>query len=708
VIGLAWHAARNLAREARRAPRVMGTKHVRGQRGSSARVEGARALLDDIVALERMLAAGMFDDGPARIGAEQEMLLLRPSLCPAPAVASILRTLADARFTSELAVFNLEANLTPRHLAGRSLAALESELAELCAAARGAARNVEADVLLCGYLPTYEPCLANLAQMVAEPRFAAVNRGALEPRGGTLQIKIHGRDVLELAHDNIMLEGAATSFQVHYQVAPAAFAAVYNAALLTAAPVLAVCANSPLAFGHRLWDETRVPLLELSGDLRPTGKLRRPGSSRTAFGEGWVERSPLELFQRDLCRFEPMFEVSDGERSTVALAAGRTPRLRALTTFNGTVWRWLRPCYGVTDGRPHLRVENRFLPAGPTIVDEVANAALWIGLLCAMPAELGGAAPPLEFRSAEENFHAAARSGLEARLSWLDGERVTAHELLADRLVPMARKGLARSGVHDADIRKYLGIIERRLARGRTGARWMLDSFDALPKRLSPRERSWRVTAALVELCWSGLPVHDWPSRPAAAAPRSAPPLSVALRTDFIAVPPEQPVILAEKQLAWSRTSHLVVETAGGELIAVISAADIRRRRLALGKAGNALSIGEVAAAVPAAPELATHLGVNRAIEVLEAAGQKCGVVLHGRRLAGIVLLADLEEIFTPSCSRASGARATCRRPTRRWSRPPAARSRRGKRRSGSSPNRKWPFSRQRTRARARAPVGRT
>jgi hypothetical protein len=616
----------------------MGNKEVFASRDPGARARSGAAIVDDLDALEQMLALGAFDSGPPRIGAEQEMLLIGRGLCPAPVMETLMRSLGDPRFTSELALFNLEANLTPRFLAGPSMRALQHELSELTATARAAARRIDVDVLLAGYLPTYDPCIANLEHMVQEPRYAAVNYETLSARGGNLQLVIHGRDTLEVAHDNIMLEGGATSFQVHLQVSPKAFAAAYNCALLTAAPMIAACANSPLLFSHRLWHESRVPLLEASGDVRSTGQLRRPGSSRTGLGDRWVQRSPVEIFRRDLCRFEPMFSVDDGIRSTDEVRAGRIPALRALTTFNGTVWRWMRPCYGVTDGRPHIRIENRLLPAGPTVIDEVANAALWLGLMSAMPPRLQSALPDLAFEAAEENLHAAARSGLDASLTWLGGERVVARDLLGGTLIPLAREGLRDAGVEPDDIDRYLGIIACRVESGQTGARWALDAFDGFPKDIPPRQRSWRLTGALTRLCWSGGPVHEWPRCLPDIAPSVIPPISVVLRTSFIALPPEAPAVLAEKQLEWSGTSHIVVETSEGHFVALLSATEMNGYRARFGELATVGQLLPSTFAIALSPEL----GSDDALAQLQLANQAAGVVLHGKHAAGIVLVEDL------------------------------------------------------------------
>jgi hypothetical protein len=629
----------------------MGSHRVTVGNDGAARAATAAAVADDLDTLEALIAAGRLDDGPPRLGAEQEMLLVDRHLRPAPVAALVLERLADRRFTAELARFNLEANATPRPLAGASFTALREELDALTRLARVAAAASEAEVLLAGFLPSYDACDAGLHHMTASERFRELDRLSLECRGGRLPVTIRGADALELVHDSIMLEGGSTSFQVHLQVPPDAFAITYNAALLAAAPVLAACANSSVAFGRRLWHETRVPLLEASADLRDPAQLRRPGRSRTSFGDGWVERSALELFHRDLARFPPVLSPEEPDPAQ-ALAAGEVPSLRALTTFNGTVWRWLRPCYGVTAGRPHLRIENRFLAAGPTVLDEVANAALWIGLLRALPLAYGDPRERLAFGEAEANFHAAARSGLGATLRWVGGSRVPARELLLGTLLPLAREGLLGSGVDRSDVDFTLAVVRERIETGRTGAAWALAAFEAVPRARTGAERAWRVTDALRTRCWSGQPVHAWSEEvPRAAQAAALPPVSVVLRTDVCSVLPDAPVGLVARLLHWAPGGHVVVEHASGEVAGIVCHGDL----------GDALAAGvspdaPMADLLPDEPlVLAPSTPVDEALATLRIARRRCAAVLRGEQLAGVVYAGDLAVLLASLAADAPG-----------------------------------------------------
>jgi CBS domain-containing protein len=622
----------------------MGSQKVQGV-GDGRRdgVAPACGVMEDLRALERMIAAGLFEEFPTRIGAEQEFLLVDRHLAPAPVAPEILARVRDPRLTVEIARYNLEVNATPRALDGASLSALGGELLDVAERARAAAAEVGADVLLAGYLPTCQLPDAALHHLTPGVRYGELARQATEWRAGQVPFVLHGTDAVAFTHDCLMLEAPATSFQVHLQVAPAVFADVYNCALLATAPVLAAAVNSPLVFGRRLWQETRIPLIEAATDVRRPSQARRPGPWRTSFGDGWVERSVVELFERDLLRFPAFLEPCTPEAPLDVLEAGGIPDLRALTTFNGTVWRWLRPCYGVLGGRPHLRIEARFLAAGPSLVDEIANAALWTGLVHALPLELGDVRRRIAFEDVEANFYAAAQRGLDAELRWIDGARVTARDLLQDSLLALAWDGLEAAGVSRLDIARAMDVVHERVETGRTGAAWALAAFDAAPAGASGCERAWRVTEAMMRHCWSGKPVHEWPVAPSRGwRPAAMPPVTVALRTDLCSLPPDAPVGLAELMMRRQGTSQLVVERASGIVEALVTEGDLAAWREvgapAEMKVSELLTEHTPLVLAPSTP-------IDDAIEAMRAAGRTCAAVLHGDRLAGVVELADLVEL---------------------------------------------------------------
>src|SRR5215813_4206318 len=430
-----------------------------------------KALLEDLCALTCMLEEGCIESDVTRIGAEQEMFLIDRYLRPAPVSLEVLKHAHDARLTTEIARFNLEANLTPFELANNCFSRMEQELAEVIEIARNSAATQNAEVLLSGILPTLQKSDLTLDNLTPVARYHELDRGVIRLRGGPLSIHIKGLDELHLTHDNIMMESCNTSFQIHFQSNPKEFANHYNVAQAITAPVLAVAVNSPLLFGQRLWQETRVALFQHSTDERSRPQLARNQPTRVSFGDRWLQDSVIELFHDQITRFRPIMISEPDENPFAVLARGETPLLSALRMHNGTVWRWNRACYGVAEGIAHLRIENRASPSGPTIRDEIANTAFFVGLMVAGPEEYGDIATSMNFDDAKDNFFAAARHGLNAQLSWLDGKSLSAASLILNHLLPLARTGLKHVNVDASDIDKYLGTVKGRVRGGKTGAK---------------------------------------------------------------------------------------------------------------------------------------------------------------------------------------------------------------------------------------------
>ncbi|HEX7176972.1 MAG TPA: glutamate-cysteine ligase family protein, partial [Pyrinomonadaceae bacterium] len=398
-----------------------------------------RALLNDLGALERMLDEGRIESGVRRIGAEQEMFLVDRHMRPAPVAGEVLGRVNDARLTTEIARFNLEANLTPRLLEGDALRRLEGEVGEVIRLVRDGARQFGADVLLAGILPTLRRSDLDLSNITPSPRYYQLNDAIMRMRGGAINAHIKGLEEVNVTSDNIMMLSSNTSFQVHLQVGPEEFVPLYNMAQAVTAPVLAAAVNSPIWLGNRLWQETRLALFQHSADARNSSQLARQFPTRVGFGEGWLRRSVVELFREDIARFRVILTTEVDEDPAEVLARGGVPRLKALGLHNGTVWWWNRPCYGVSEGKAHLRIENRVIPSGPTVLDEVANAAFFTGLMQALPAVYGEIDKLISFDDAKANFLSAARHGLDAQFTWVGGERQTAAGLILEHLLPLAR-----------------------------------------------------------------------------------------------------------------------------------------------------------------------------------------------------------------------------------------------------------------------------
>lgn len=469
-----------------------------------------RALLRDLQALERILAEGLIETGIRRFGAEQEMFLVDEAWRPAPVAVEVLEDLNDDPFTTELARFNLEANLSPRVLEGSCFTDMHAELDGLVSRVREAAQRQGAEVVLTGILPTLGKSDLSLDNITPRSRYYALNETMLAAGGGTFRLRIRGTDELMIEHDSVMLESCNTSCQVHLQVTADEFANFYNVAQAVTGPVLAVSANSPLLFGRRLWAETRIALFQQSLDTRGADLHMREMSPRVRFGGSWIERSVAELFQDDIATFRVLLARTVDEDPFQVLDEGGVPQLQALQLYNSTVYRWNRPCYGISNGKPHLRIECRALPAGPSTLDEMANAVLWIGAVLGIAKAVPNFAERMEFDDAKANFLAASRLGLQAGMAWLDGESGPADRIVLERILPMAEEGLRDYPVESADVDKYLNVIRKRMEAGVTGASWALRSLGKLKASGTKGERLAALTAATVRQQSAGTAVADW------------------------------------------------------------------------------------------------------------------------------------------------------------------------------------------------------
>ena len=604
-----------------------------------------KALLDDLRALEQMLETGMVESGVRRIGAEQEMFLVDANLGPAAVAEEVMGRVNDSRFVAEIARFNLEANLTPLILGGRCFRRMEEELIEVLGLARRGARECGADVLLGGILPTLAMSDLGLKNITPRPRYLEMNRVIGQLRGGTFSAHIKGADELQVTHDNILMDACNASFQVHLQVDPQDFACAYNLAQVITAPVLAAAVNSPLLLGRRLWQETRVALFQHSNDARTSAQQARSQPPRVGFGEGWLTQSVLELFRQQIARFRVIVTAEADEDPMAVLARGLVPSLSALRLHNGTVWPWNRACYGISEGRPHLRIENRALPGGPTILDEVANAAFFTGLMTALPGEYGEVSKRMAFDDAATNFFAAARYGLGSRLTWVDGKRHIAPALILDHLLPLARAGLKQLGVEGADIDRYLGTIEERVRVGQTGAQWMLKSLAAMGDEGTSDMRQRKLAAAMLERQQSGEPIHRWTVVEGYGSEgwrQSHHTVGHLMSTDLFTVRPDDLVELVARVMEWRDVRHVPVEDDAGRLVGLVSHRSLLRM-LAQGLPVN--TDGPVAVRsimIPDPISVAPATPIPEAVRLMRLHHIGSLPVVENDRLVGIVTVYDL------------------------------------------------------------------
>ena len=438
---------------------------------------------------------GQFDRSAYMGGFELEAWLVDRECRPFPENESYLRHLASPLVVPELSRFNVELNCTPQRLAGRALRTLEDELVATWQRCQKAAQALGGALAMIGILPTVRKRDLSLRNISPLNRYYALNEQVLRRRGGRpIKLEIAGREPLALTHEDVMLEAAATSFQVHLQVPADELTRCFNASLVLAAPLVALSANSPYLFEHDLWDETRIPLFEQAVD---TGDAVEPGEHRVTFGAGYLEAGPREYFIENL------------ERYPVLLPAhfdSPAEEFCHLSLHNGTIWRWSRLLMGFSGaGVPHVRIEHRAMPAGPTIIDMMANAAVYFGAVRALSSRRVAPETELSFDAARTNFYTAARDGLNARLSWLDGRKIGAAELLDSEILPLAREGLLQYRIDPDDIGRYIGLAAARMRRGQNGAAWQRTFTAGRGRDFS------KLTAAYLQHQESGRPVHEWP-----------------------------------------------------------------------------------------------------------------------------------------------------------------------------------------------------
>jgi gamma-glutamyl:cysteine ligase YbdK (ATP-grasp superfamily) len=458
----------------------------------------------------RMLREARFDPDRRSIGLEIELNLTEETGDPAMANAHVLELIADDDFQTELAQFNIEINIAPQKLEGTVFSQLEAAIRRDLNHAEEQARKAHAHMMIIGILPTLTEQLLNGAALSANPRYALINEQVFAARGEDLHIAINGVERLAMYADTVAPEAACTSVQLHQMVDPAAFGAHWNAAQAIAGIQLALGANSPFFFQRELWRETRIPLFEQSTDTRPEELKAQGVRPRVWFGERWIT-SIFDLFEENVRYFPALLPVVEDEDPMEVLEAGGAPRLQELRLHNGTIYRWNRPIYQVVRDRPHLRVENRVLPAGPTIVDTLANAAFYYGLVRVLVEDERPIWSQMSFSAAEENFHMGARDGIDARVYWPGLGEVPAAELVLRRLLPMAGDGLARWGVAAADADRLLEIVERRCVGLTNGAAWQVAAFQRLYERLDRGDALREMTVRYREHMHSNEPVHSWP-----------------------------------------------------------------------------------------------------------------------------------------------------------------------------------------------------
>jgi gamma-glutamyl:cysteine ligase YbdK (ATP-grasp superfamily) len=424
-------------------------------------------------------------------GFEVEAWLVDKNAMPSPINEEFLKQMNDPLVVHELAVFNVELNVEPQILKDNALQLLHSELTMIWDRCRSKAREMDADMMTIGTHPGVIEEQLSLKYMSNSERYRALNDQVFAVRQGKpIKLHIRGHDYLHSTHHDVMTEAGTTSLQIHLQVSQEKSLAAYNASQLVSAPLVAVSANSPYLFGFDLWDESRIPLFQQSVNVGEEYK------ARVTFSHNYVQDSLFSCFAENLESFPVLIPIVLDED------VDKFPHLRF---HNGTVWRWNRPLVGFDEtGEPHLRIENRVVPSGPTVIDMVANAAFYWGLVQALTQLDDALEDQIDFPVVRQNFYNACRYSIESSVYWLDGELHPVYNLLLHRLLPMAWEGLRQLDIDQKDCDKYMGIIEKRILSRQNGAIWQRKWVAKYGKDMDALSR------AYLQNQLSQLPVHEW------------------------------------------------------------------------------------------------------------------------------------------------------------------------------------------------------
>jgi len=622
----------------------MGNQKFSIAKDPESRKKFLKHLLHDVEAIDQMIREDMIEKGKRRVGAEQEFCIVDKYFKPSRNAPEILQKIDNPQFTSELARYNLEINLDPFELKGNCFKKMESQLKSLLKLADKAVSDSDEKIILTGILPSIDYRAVQINYLTPKPRYEALSRILSELRGGDFELNITGVDELILTHNNILFEACNTSFQCHYQVEPKDFADMYNWAQLISGPVLSICANSPLLIGKQLWAETRIPLFQQSIDTRGKGYHLRERQQRVTFGNRWI-KSVTDVYKNDIARHTILFMTEIEKDSLEDLKDGNIPSLDALSLHNGTLYKWNRPCYGVSGGIPHLRIENRYIPSGPTVEDEMANLTFWAGLMSNMPKNCKDIWCDTSFDDAKENFYKAAMWGIQSGMIW-NGKLMPARDLILDLLLPRAEEGLKRLEVNDKDIKRNLSIIEERAGNYGTGSRWLIKSYRKLREKYDRDEASVALTAIMYNRRLSDKPVHKWES----AALEEVEDLNVAydivsnvMSTDLVTVNEHDLAEMVNKVMEWREIHHVPVEDNRGNLKGIIT-----KKRLNSYLADPSNDSLAVAADVmePNPVTIGPNSDIKYAMLLMIDKGLSCLPVIEKNQLIGIITDRDTQEIW--------------------------------------------------------------
>ena len=621
----------------------MGEQKVNTKSDHQARIEFLRHLMEDLKSLEYMFESKMIEDDIVRIGAEQEFCLVNEYWRPAKNALEVLEAINDPHFTTELARFNLEINLDPIELKTDAFKKVENQLKSLLEKAKAAANNNNTKILLTGILPSISKHELDLEYMTPFERYYALNEVLKKAKGENFRMNFAGVDDLPIMHNSVMFEACNTSFQMHLQIAPDDFAASYNWAQTIAGPVLGACVNSPLLLGKELWSETRIALFQQSIDTRRVSLAQTEQQSRVTFGNSWFTGTIVDFYKHEISKFRTLLTKKIKSSSFDELKAGKIPKLTALNLHNGTIYRWNRPCYGVGNGKPHVRIENRYIPSGPTTTDEMANFAFWVGLMKGRPAEFDNIPGTLDFEDVKSNFIRAARTGTESIMNW-KGKLIPLDRLVLEILLPISKTGLERMKIDNDDIDKYLGVIRDRLLKS-TGSQWMVTNYRYLKKQLKPDDALIALTSTLHTNQESYDKVSEWPDLQSIKFFNSkATKVGHLMTSTLITAKTSDLGLLTLNYMKWNTIHHLPVVNNDGTLVGLITWQHLKQFWDQVQDANNSISAREIMITDVFTTQTSTPL--NKAIALMKKHKIGCLPVLQETQLVGILTLKDLIHVY--------------------------------------------------------------
>ncbi|PIB25560.1 CBS domain-containing protein [Maribacter sp. 4G9] len=618
----------------------MGTYQVE-KIDKDSRARFIKNLLNDIQALKIMLKDGMIESKVMHIGSEQEFCLVDQNWRPTQDAIRILKAIDDSHFTNEIARYNLEINLDPEELNDNCFSVMEKKLRLLLNKAMQTASKYDNKIILTGILPTITTQELSMEFMTPNIRYELLNNAVKLLRKKDFEMHIRGVDELSIQHDSVLFEACNTSFQMHLQIAPDDFVASYNWAQAISGPVLGIATNSSLLMGRELWSETRIALFQQSIDTRSSSYTLQDKLARVTFGNSWASGSIIDIYKEDIAQYEVMLINNVEKDSLLELKIGNIPKLNALNLHNGTIYRWNRPCYGATEKNAHIRIENRYLPSGPTILDEMANFAFWVGLMKSRPAEFDDINKVMDFRDAKDNFIKAARNGSASIMLW-KGIEISTRDLVIKELLPLAYEGLKKCTIDPNDIHRYLEVIERR-ATGNSGARWSILNYRQLKKNMKQDDAVIALTKAIYENQQTSAPVSDWPMIPKEFKVRSNARLAKhIMSTQLLTVNENDMADMATTIMNWKNIHHVPVLDDKNELCGLLTWSHMteylkEQSDFTTTKVGD-LMVNEVISVTP-------ETDLETVYELLEKNHIGCLPVVSKSSLVGIITLKDMTEI---------------------------------------------------------------